>query len=168
MLYNTHVFLDLLAHKFFCPFDWLQNLCAWFGCNWVQAAPANVTGPLMPSGPYFFWHCSYSRIACPGKGKGVPPGDCLGDLAAPPRTISARRLLLTDSVSVSSSIDGAREVLAFDASSPCFCRHRGDSRGVCCLICCLMDGDLGAGFLDVDGGFALDLGDFGLWLWIWL
>jgi len=22
--------------------------------------------------------------------------------------------------------------------------------------------------LDIDGGFALDLGDFGLWLWIWL
>ena len=31
-----------------------------------------------------------------------------------------------------------------------------------------MDGDLDGGFLDVDRGYALDLGDFGLWLWIWL
>ena len=27
-----------------------------------------------------------------------------------------------------------------------------------------MDGDLGGGFFDVDGGFPLDLRDFGLWL----
>ena len=27
-----------------------------------------------------------------------------------------------------------------------------------------MDGDLGGGFLNVDGGFLLDLEDFGLWL----
>ena len=31
-----------------------------------------------------------------------------------------------------------------------------------------MDGDLGGGFLDVDVGFLLDSGDFGLCLSIWL
>jgi hypothetical protein len=52
---------------------------------------------------------------------------------------------------MSSTISRVREVLVCSALAP--------------LVCL---GDLGRGFLDVDGGFSLDLVDFGLWLWIWL
>jgi len=168
MLYNKHVFLGLLAHKFFVR-SIVYKICApGLVVTGSGMHPRTLQALSCPADHIFLALFIFSNRT-PREGERCSSRR----LSRRPRRSTTHHLCASPSphrfgCSVSSSIDGAREVLAFDASSPCFCRHRGDSRGVCCLICCLMDGDLGAGFLDVHGGFALDLGDFGLWLWIWL